>query len=314
MNLVDRFVRNAEQLGFYILGAKVTQGGETLGEWSRFAAKPRFETYSVAKSFTGVAVGMALEEGLIRMDERICESFRKESFDVASENALGIRVRDLLTMTAGLSQTMMWRDGYERKHVRDWVRFFYTNGKFDNVPGQVFLYNNACPYMLGALIQKKSGQNVAEYLRYRLFEPIGIHNVEWGCCPMGRTIAANALSLDIDEMDAFGRFLLDEGACRGRQLVSADFIRAMLRFNMVTGELIPGEEPVNAGYGYQIWIDPVNRGAFMWGIFGQYCVVLPDKGAVVSVISLDRNDGGSNGQYETSPVRKQIWEDLVARV
>lgn len=312
--LVKNFVQDAQNQGFYILDVQVRKDGEVAQSWSRFGAKPRFETYSVAKTFAGVGVGIALEEGLITMDERISDTFKEESFDVTNENALRITVRDLLTMTAGLSETMMWRDGYERKHERDWVRFFYKAGKFDNKPGSVFLYNNACPYMLGALIQKKTGKNLRDYLRYRLFEPIGIHNVEWGSCPMGRTIAANGLSINADELGQFGQFLANGGVYNGKRIVSEAYVKAMLTSYSETGEYIPSEPPVKAGYGYQTWIDSVNDAAYMWGIFGQYCIVLPKKNAVVTVISLDINDGGSNGNYDTSPVRKLIWDDLVTQI
>lgn len=312
--LVKQFIQDAEAAGFYILAAQVRKDGEVAEDWTRFAAKPRFETYSISKTFAAVGVGIALEEGLITMDEKISDTFKEETFDVTNENALNITVRDLLTMTAGLSETMMWRDGYERKHEKDWVRFFYTHGKFDNKPGTTFLYNNACPYMLGALIQKKTGQNLREYLRYRLFEPIGIHNVEWGSCPMGRTIAANGLAINADELGQFGQLLANSGVYNGKRIISEEFVKAMFTSYSTTGEFVPCDPPQAAGYGYQTWIDGVNNAGYMWGIFGQYCVVLPEKNAVVTVISLDKNDGGSNGQYDTSPIRKLIWDDLVTQI
>jgi len=314
MDLVRPFIQEAEKQGFYILNAQVRKDGEVKDDWARFEAKPRFETYSVSKTVAGLGAGIALEEGLITLDERISDTFKEESYDVTNENALDITVRHLLTMTAGLSETMMWRDGYERKHERDWVRFFYTAGKFDNKPGTVFLYNNACPYMLGALIQKKTGQNLREYLRYRLFEPIGIHNVEWGSCPMGRTIAANGLSVNADELGQFGQLLANGGIYNGKRIVSEAFVKDMMTSYSETGEYIPADPPVKAGYGYQTWIDGVNHAAYMWGIFGQYCIVLPEKNAVITVISLDKNDGGSNGNYDTSPVRKLIWDRLVSQI
>ena len=162
-NLVETFIRHTEEAGFYILETQVRKDGEVLGSWSRFPSRPRFETFSVSKTFSAVGVGIALDEGIITLDERICDSFPEESAGVTNENALSLTVRDLLTMTAGLSESMMWRDGYERKHEQDWVRWFYTHGKFDNKPGTTFLYNNACTYMLGALIQKKTGQNLREW-------------------------------------------------------------------------------------------------------------------------------------------------------
>ncbi|POP33875.1 hypothetical protein C3B58_05385 [Lactonifactor longoviformis] len=314
MTLVKRFMEDAERGGMHILAAQVRMNGEIVDEWTRFPAKPRFETYSVSKTFAGVGAGIALEEGLITLDERISESFPEASYDITDENALSITVRDLLTMTSGLSETMLWRDGYERKYERDWIRFFYKAGKFVNKPGTAFLYNNVNPYILGCLIEKKSGQNLREYLRYRLFEPVGIHNVEWTSCPMGHTIAANALQINVDELGQFGQMLANGGEYNGKRIVSESYIKAMMTSYSETGEYIPSQPPVRAGYGYQTWIDGVNHAAYMWGIFGQYCVVLPEKNAVVTVLSLEPSDGGSNGNYDTSPLRKVIWEDLVTQV
>jgi len=313
-DLIRTFIRMAEANQFYILNAQIRKDGRITEDWSRFTAKPRFEVYSVAKSFVGIGVGIALDEGLIAMDERIGDSFESEALMADNENALQITVRNLLTMTAGLDKSMMWRDGYERKHERNWVRYFYTHGEFSHHPGSAFLYNNACSYMLGAFIQKKTGQNLREYLRHRLFEPIGIHNVEWGSCPMGRTIAANGLSVNVDELGQFGQLLANGGSYNGKRIVSEEYVKTMMTGHAFTDEYIPCIPPKRAEYGYQIWIDSINDAAYMWGIFGQYCIIMPEKNAVITVLALDPRDGGSNGQYAVSPVRKLIWEELVARI
>lgn len=313
MKLIKKFMEDIEKNGFYILATQIRKDGNVVDEWTRFAAKPRFETYSISKTFVGVGTGIAIEEGLIRLDEKVINSFPEASYDIVNDNAINITVKDLLTMTSGLSETMMWRDGYERKHERDLIRFFYSKGKFDNKPGTTFLYNNANSYILGCLIEKKSGQNLREYLRYRLFEPIGIHNVEWTSCPMGHTIAANALQINVDELGQFGQLIANGGEYNGKRIVSKDYIKEMTTSYFETGEYIPGKTPTKAGYGYKIWIDKVNQAVYMWGIFGQYCVVIPKKNVVVTVLALEQTDGGSNGNYKTSPLRKIIWEDIVTQ-
>lgn len=312
--LVEEFLKEAEEKNLHLLAAQVRKDGEIVDEWTRFAAKPRFETYSISKTFVAIGAGIAIKEGLIRLDERVADSFPEESYDVTNENALCITVKDLLTMTSGVSETILWRDGYERKHERDWVRYFFKNAQFLNKPGTTFLYNNANPYILGCLIEKKAGQNLREYLRYRLFEPLEIHNVEWTSCPMGHTIAANALQLSVDELGNFGQFLANKGIYKGKRIVSEAFIDEMIHSYSKTGELIPHDSPVSAEYGYQTWLDPVNDAIYMWGIFGQYCVVLPQKNVVITVLSLEPSDGGSNGVYDQSPLRKAIWEKLVTKV
>ncbi len=313
--LINNFIAHAEQSNFFLLATELRQGGEVVAEWNRFAAKPRFESYSTSKTFAAVGAGIAIDEGLITLDECVSASFPEATYDITSENALNITVRDLLTMSSGVSNTMFWRDGYERKHERDWIRFFYKNGKFDHKPGTVFLYNNVNSYMLGCLIEKKSGQNLREYLRYRLFEPLEIHNVEWTSCPLGHTVVANSLAISVDEMGRFGQLLANGGEFNGKRLVSESFVKEMLTAQIETNEYLPGEPPTIAGYGYQIWLDSKNNAAFMWGIFGQYCIVLPEKNTVISIQALQQDDGGSNGNYsKISTLRQMIWADLVTRI
>lgn len=307
----DRFLENARREGFFLLEAQLRRNGEVTDHWSRFPACPRFEVYSVSKTFAGAAAGIAMGEGLIRPEERLSDSFPEEAALAAGPYAAEITVRDLLTMTSGLGKTMFWRDGWERRHVRDWIRYFYEHGDFASRPGETFLYNNANSYMLGCLIEKKSGQNLREFLRYRLFEPLEIGNPEWIDCPMGHTVAANGLVLNADELGRFGQLIANGGEWNGQRLISESYVRDMLSPGTLTGEYLPGDPPALARYGYHIWQDSAHGAAYLWGIFGQYCVILPEKNAVITVLSLQGDDGGSNGNYGVSPLRKQIWKDLV---
>ncbi len=101
-----------------------------IDEWTRFPGKPRFEAYSISKTFAAAGVGIAIKENLITLDDRIVDSFPEESYDLTNENALKITVRDLLTMTSGVSERMLRRAGYERNHERDWVRYFLSTRRF----------------------------------------------------------------------------------------------------------------------------------------------------------------------------------------
>ncbi|PLC50208.1 hypothetical protein CR159_09400 [Pollutimonas subterranea] len=309
----EKFMRDMDAGSFHIIYAQISKDGQVIDDWARFPAKPRFESYSTSKTFTAVGVGIAIDEGLISLDERISDSFREESFDVVNPNALNITVKDMLTMTSGLSEPMFFRDSYERAHVRDWIRHFYKTGKFDNAPGTKFLYNNVNPYLLGCLIEKKAGKNLLEYLRYRLFEPLEIHNPDWTICPKGHTVAANGMAINIDEMSRFGQMLLDGGTFKGKRIISESFVRNMTTSHIASDDSIPGSPPIQAGYGYQTWIDDVNKCAYLWGIFGQYCIVMPEKNMVITIMALQDDDGGSNGDYNTSPLRAKIWEDLVTQ-
>lgn len=310
----EKFLKDINDGHFHVIYAQVRKGGEVVDDWAYFEAKPRFESYSTSKTFVGLGAGIAIDEGLISLDERLCDSFPEEALLASNPNAHAITVRDLLTMTSGLGKTMFWRDGWERKHEKDWIRYFYEKGEFDNKPGTTFLYNNVNSYMLSCLIEKKSGQNLREYLRWRLFEPLEIHNPEWTSCPMGHTVAANSLSINADEMGRFGQLLANGGEYNGKRIVSESFVREMMTAHAVTGEIIPGNPPTQAGYGYQMWIDREHNAAFLWGIFGQYCIVLPEKNVVITTMALQKDDGGSNGDYNASPLRRLIWDDLVTQL
>ncbi len=308
----DAFLEHVRRDGMFLLEVQLRQGGEVTDHWSRFPACPRFETFSVAKTFTAAAAGIAMEEGLLRPEDRLADDFPEAP--ALGPYAAEVTVRDLLTMSSGLEKTMFWRDGWERKHVRDWIPWFFENARFTDRPGTVFRYNNANSYLLGCMIEKRSGRNLREYLRDRLFEPLGIGNPEWMDCPRGHTLAANGLALNADELGRFGQMIADGGVWEGRRLLSGEYLRCMLTPQIATDELLPGEPPRRAGYGFQIWLDEARHAAFLWGIFGQYCVILPEKNAVVTVLSLQQDDGGSNGDYGISPLRVRIWEDLIDRL
>lgn len=312
--LVKGFLKKTEEKKLYVSAAQIRKEGQVIDEWTRFPGKPRFEAYSISKTFAAAGVGIAIKENLITLDDRIVDSFPEESYDLTNENALKITVRDLLTMTSGVSERMLRRAGYERNHEQDWVRYFFKHAPFLNEPGTTFLYNNANAYILGCLIEKKSGQNLREYLRYRLFEPLEIHNVEWTSCPMGHTIAANALQLSVDEVGNFGQLLLNKGVYKGKRILPEAFIDDMLVPHYESTEFVPNDPPVKAGYGYQIWIDEANDLVFMWGILGQYCILIPKKNVVISVLSLEPTDEMRHELYPLSPLRQIIWEELVMKV
>ncbi len=310
----DTFMDRIQKENMFLLDVQLRQGGEIVDHWSRFPAKPRFETYSASKTFASAAFGIAMEEGLLRMDDRLCDAFPEEAGSASGPYASEVTVRHMLTMTSGIEKSMLWRDGRERKYERDWVKWFFENANFSVRPGTAFLYNNANTYLLGCMLEKRSGQNIREFLRDRLFAPLGIGNPEWMDCPMGHTIGANGLAINADEVGRFGQLIADGGALDGRQIIPADYVREMLQPHAVTAEPIPGDPPYPAHYGYHIWLDDARRAAYLWGTFGQYCVILPEKNAVISVVGLQSDDGSSNGAFGASPLRKRIWEDLVEQL
>lgn len=299
---LKEFLQAVEDERLTLLYAQIRQGGEVTDFWSRFtfgggnplsafAGLSRFESYSTAKSFSGVGVCIALDEGLIRLNEKVADSFPDCAYDVTNPYALDITVEDMLKMSSGLKHPLFFRDSPERASCKNWPRYFYEKGEFIYPPGERFLYSNFNTYMLGCLVERKAGCNLLEYMRYRMFEPLGIGNPDMTTCPGGHTVAANGMAINVDEMGRFGEMMLGKGVYRGKRILSEENARRAL------SPLIATQKPLfvseNGGlfdYGYQFWVDSENGVSTLLGLFGQYCVIIPSANAVVTILSLEQNE------------------------
>jgi CubicO group peptidase (beta-lactamase class C family) len=287
--IINTFIERVQRENLNVCYAQMRVGGTITGEFSRFPQKTRMHLMSVSKSVVSAGVGIALGEGLIRLDENICEAFPEYVPQNPSPNLQKLRLRDLLTMTSGLASPLFFADDPERYRVKDWISHFFS-ADFAYPPGERFLYSNFCTYITSCLVERRAKQSLLEYLRGRLFEPLGIGNPDWWFCPMGHTVAANGLFMTIDELANFGEMLRNEGAFGGRQIVPASYLKEAVtkQTENVPPEQIGGNYQTY-GYGYFFWMTPL-RGAFICnGNYGQYCLVMPEKETVISVLSLEGN-------------------------
>lgn len=303
--ILEAYLRHVKEQNLNLLYAKVVQHGQVVEEYQRLAVKTRLNTWSMCKSMVSVGVGIAMEEGLLTLEEKLCDSFGDYLPANPNPNLLGLTVRHLLTMTTGLGNPLFFCDGPERYRIKDWIGYFF-GAPFTHAPGERFLYSNFNTYMLGCLIERKSGQKLLEYLRYRLFEPIGIGNPDWTDCPMGHTVAANGCFVTVDEMSRFGEFLLAGGQVNGRQLVSPEYLREATRKQVETAaDPAHPQEENDYGYGYQFWINPDGKSYRCSGNYGQSCCVFPEEDAVVTILSLESN-------YK--PLSELVFTDIQPRL
>ena len=273
---------------------QVRQHGKIILDWGRMPQKTRLNTWSVSKSFVSVAVGIAIDEGFLSLDEKICESFPEYIPENPSENLLGITVRHMLTMTTGFDHPLFFADDPERYVTEDWIAYFF-NHNFTYKPGERFLYCNFNTYMLACLIERKCGKDIMEYLKEKLFTPLEIFSPDWTRCPKGHIHAANGLYLTIDEFGNFGQMILNDGVFKGQRIVSKEYL------DMATVNQLPEEWETK--YGFQFWINPDRKTARADGKYGQYIIMLPEQDMVVAVQSLD------NGN-----VFKEVWEELIEKL
>lgn len=254
------------------------------GWWSPYRVSANHSLYSLSKSFVSTAVGFAVADGKLTVNDPVTSFFPDELPAVVSENLAALRVKHLLTMSVGHamdSTPSMMKE-------QNWVRAFLAF-PIPNPPGSGFLYNGGATYMLSAIVQKVTGLKVIDYLRPRLFEPLQIEGMTWETCPRGINTGAWGLSLQTESIAKFGQFYLQRGVWNGRQLLPAAWIQEATSFNIQQpakkGEDLEKAKPTSdwlQGYGYQFWLCRHNafRAA---GAYGQLAVVMPDQDAVMAI-------------------------------
>lgn len=299
---MDLFLKKSAENHSNIIYVQAYENGRLEAEYKRFPVKTRLNVWSIAKAFTAMAAGIAEAEGVLGRDEYIYQDFRQYIPEQGLYNShiKKITVENLLTMSSGLREPLFFCDDPLRYQVKDWIRYYFTAGEFVHEPGSHFLYSNFNTYILSCMIEMRTGENLLDYLRDRLFEPIGIGNPDWTLCPKGHCMAANGLYLTIDELARFGHMLLHTGSYGGRQVVPEAYVLDACRKQIETrgeDEIILDYE--SYGYGYFIRMAPIPKALLLCGNYGQYCIIYPEKEAVICVMSLDGNN------------HKKIRNDLV---
>ncbi|WDV48119.1 serine hydrolase [Clostridiaceae bacterium M8S5] len=280
-----------QNLGVY--GIHVYQNDRVIAE-HRFRSNDRENLYSASKTFVAVAVGIAEFEGLLSSDDYALNFF-PEFRDVASNGAEYIKIRHLLIMTSGHME-----ENYSKYNDMDRAKlFFSTEVKAD--PGTWFYYEDLCSYVLGRIIEKLSGVNLLEYLKPRLFDKLEIVNPQWHNCQMGYTACSGGLFLTTEEFSRLGILLLYGGRYNNNQILSSEYVDEMYTNCIDTSFKLDSES--QQGYGYQVWKCTLPNTYRADGMYGQYCVILKDYNAVVTI----------TGHYEEygKDVLRAIWKEIV---
>jgi CubicO group peptidase (beta-lactamase class C family) len=262
----------------------IVKNGKVVTEawWDPYNAQTPHELWSLSKSFTSTAIGFAVQEGLLSIDDLVISFFPDKIPENPDWQLKQLRVKDLLTMTTGHNKEPFPADTDD-----DWVKTF-LDSELPYLPGTHFMYNTPATYMLSAIIHKISGEKLIDYLYPRLFEPLQIEKPQWEMDPKGINTGGWGLHLKTEDITKFGQFYLQKGKWNGSQLLSQDWI------TMATSKQVSnGSNPDNdwmQGYGFQFWRSRYNtyRGD---GAMGQFCLVFPDQDTVVAITSGTNNMG-----------------------
>jgi CubicO group peptidase (beta-lactamase class C family) len=291
------------------------------GWWTPYGPQSPHSLYSLSKSFTATAIGLAVQEGLLTVDDRVLQFFPDDAPANPSENLKAMCVRHLLSMNTGHQEDTtghVFGDLYQvsffssrarrqrettEQRLRDeddnWPRSFLSL-PVPCQPGTWFVYNTAATYMLSAIITRLTGQTLLEYLRPRLLDPLGIENPTWETDPHGLNIGGSGLHIKTEEIARFGQMYLQKGTWDGKRILPEQWIAEATSSHSDNSNTQTNPDWM-VGYGYQFWRCRHNayRGD---GAFGQYCIVLPEQDAVLAIIGGVRN---------MQAVLDNVWEHLL---
>ncbi len=209
--------KNIESMNSFML----MRHGQVVAEgwWSPYNAESPHSLYSLSKSFTSTAVGLAIAEGKLSVDDEVLKFFPGDAPPEPSKNLNAMRISDLLRMSTGHEAEP------KRTPETAWTKTFLAQ-PVPHKPGTHFLYNTTGTYMLSAIVQKATGMTVLDYLKPRLFEPLGIEHPTWETSPQGITTGGYGLSIRTEDIARFGQLYLQKGTWNGNQLVPAVWVDA----------------------------------------------------------------------------------------
>lgn len=267
------------------------------GWWRPYGRTQPHSLFSISKSFTSTAVGLAVADGLLAIDDSVVSLLPDDAPAQVTDHLAAMTVRHLLTMSTGHAADTL--EAIDRGDDDNWARAILAE-PVENAPGTAFVYNSGATYLLSAILQRLTGERLLDYLTPRLFEPLGIAGASWETCPRGIDVGGWGLALTTEDVATFGQLYLQRGRWKGAQLVPADWVDAATSAQISNGDPAMPDDWTQ-GYGFQFWRSL--HGAYRAdGAFGQFCFVLPDQDAVLMLTS---------GLPEAQPALTALWENLL---
>jgi CubicO group peptidase (beta-lactamase class C family) len=283
---IDSFLTAVGQSKHEFHSIMVLRHGKVIaqGWWNPYQPSLKHSLYSLSKSFTSTAVGFAVAEKKLSIGDKVISFFPNSLPDTVKPYLAALTVKDLLSMSAGQepdpTTVIPFRDN-------DWVKGFLAT-PIVNQPGTKFLYNTMATFMLSAIVQKVTGQKELDYLKPRLFEPLGISGEDWEANNQGINTGGWGLRLKTEDLAKMGQFYLQKGMWNGKQLLPKTWVEEATTFKIDQAPGVAQSKKDSSdwmqGYCYQFWRCRHNcfRGD---GAFGQYIIVMPDQDAVIAITS-----------------------------
>lgn len=304
--LLQDLIKEVQAKNLKVLNVNVRQQGDIIAKHDFVEEKPS-QLYSVSKTFTSMAIGIARKEGHLTLDDYVVDYFKNLEDVQFSEQHKKIKIHHLLSMSTGHDECPFEKADWDNLVGTDYAQLFFKEPILHE-PGTHFTYNNAAGYILSRIIQSTTGQNLLDYLDERIFQPLDIPKPKWDTCPNGVPQGCSGLNLTAEHLSRFGQLLLNQGVWKGQQLIPSDYIQLATSVHTDTSHLREDyhTDDQRQGYGYQLWMNSYPNSYRLDGYLGQYVVILPDKNAVVTYISEEHD--------HPSSILRLTWNTLINKL
>lgn len=276
----------------------------------RFSDTIEHNVFSVAKSHTATAIGLAIDEGKLSLTDRPVDFFR----DILPENIdpkwKNVTLYHLLTMSTGHKDKHLMvadRKRLREEGCKEWLTFAFTR-PMPYEPGEKFAYGNLAPYVAGRMLEKAVGMTICDYLYEKMWKHMGVAKPRWDTDPAGHTFAASDLYLDIVDMAKLGELYASGGCYRGKRLLSEEWVKTAGSKHIDSCVLNPGGYGIDeeAGYGFYFWLNHAPEGSYRcYGREGQFVIILPEKNAVIATQSMNSN---------VQPILDEVWKHILPQI
>lgn len=274
------FFNELKSTGYRFKNIMIVRHGKVAAECTKypFVQQMPHTMFSFSKSVTAVAIGFAISEGLLRLDTTIGELFADEFSEKDLLKVEGITVRHLLTMTAGKSVSF-----FVNKEKKEWLKSFVRGKKFAE-PGKKFKYISENTYVLGRMLAKVSGFTISEYLRPRLFEPLGMDIKYWEKDKLGYDAGGWGLFFSVEDMAKLSVCMLNGGRWRGMQVIPEGWVEAMTTPYVRN---LYGLDAKELGFGFNTWCGRYDGYYRLEGLYSQFSFVYPVEDACIAITCSD---------------------------
>lgn len=292
--VIADFMQQVKVKGYDVHSLMMIRHGKVIFEhaWAPYAPQYQHAMYSATKTFTGLAVGFAVQEGLLKIDDKVTSFFPDLLPDTISPQLAKLTVKHLLTMSVGHASTSYAGSG------RSQVKSFLA-GRFSSEPGTRFAYNITASHMLSHILTKLTGVTLHEYLQPRLLNPLGIKDVVWEMDNDGVNMGNGGMHLRISDMAKLGLFLIQKGNWNGKQLLPVAWMEAATTPHIqqkperTAAENEQANDDSSQGYGYQIWMGRKHSYRAIGGQ-NQLVMVIPHQDFILVCQSSISDEAGFN--------------------